>query len=462
MSDRSLTAIAVAAGLLLRAWHLAADHTVWYDEAVLLANVLNKGYGQLLGPLEHAVAAPPLFLWLLRLVGETCGDVPRCWRLEPFVCGCALLLVSVPLARRVLPPAAVAPAVALVAWSDNLVWHSVIVKPYSGDALLAALLLYAFVVTDGWAAARRLWWLAAATPFVLGVSYPAMFIVGGLLLALLPDAVKERARPAWLVAAAAAVGMLALLYLGPITAQRVPGLVKEWQSHYPDFARPWTVPWWVVRHTAQVFQFTFNPSGFALFALAPVGMWTTWRAGCRGLVVALVAPFLLAMTAAALKAYPYGFSRLMLFTAPCVLLLGGLGLGAVVRRLPRWWAAALAWGLVGVVMGPSIGHLVSPFPRPDSSAAARFIREHRRPGDRVASDEQTYAYFFRGELLPLDRAAAELPAGGRVWVPMDHYDPDGRRRYVDWKLTPGGLRRTDETVFRLATVFLFVKDAPPP
>ena len=51
MSGDWLTRAAVLVGLLLRGWHYAADRTVWYDEAVLLANVLNKDWLSLLGPL---------------------------------------------------------------------------------------------------------------------------------------------------------------------------------------------------------------------------------------------------------------------------------------------------------------------------------------------------------------------------------------------------------------------------
>ncbi len=448
-----LTRAAVLAGLALRLWHYAADRTIWYDEAVLLANVLNRGWLQLVGPLDHAVAAPPLYLFLLKLVAVTCGDVQLCWRLTSLVAGVAGLLLTVPLCRRTLPPGCVAPCVWLVALSDNHVWHAVTVKPYAADALFTTLLLFGLVSTAHWPTGRRLLLLATVAPPVLCASYPMAFVLGGLLLALLPAAWRDRRRPAWLLTAVATAGTFALLYVGPIRSQRVPGLEVEHADYFPSAVPPGWVPWWCVQHTAEVFQYCAMVGGLGLFLLAPVGVWANWRHR-RELVVALVAPFALTLAAAGLKAYPYGLIRLMLFIAPCCLLLGGLGLAA----LAPWWRRRVAVGLVLATAPWSGWHVVRPYPRPDSSAVARHIRTHRQPGDVVASDEACYAYFFRGELLSLDAAK---PLTGRLWVPMDHYTPAQRRWYVtELKLAGGGWVVAGEWTFRDAGLLLL--ERPPP
>ncbi len=486
MSGDWLTRAAVLVGLLLRGWHYAADRTVWYDEAVLLANVLTKDWLALLGPLDHAVAAPPLYLFLLKLVAVTCGDVQLCWRLPSLVAGCATLLATVPLCRRVLPAACVAPCVWLVALSDNHIWHTVTVKPYAGDALLTTLLLLGLVSTDRRPAGRRLWWLVVVAPVVLCLSYPMAFVLGGILLALLPTAWRARRtvrggeqgseekevapaavafsphspapRPSlfpWAVAAAVAAGTFAALYFGPIRVQKVPGLLTEHADYFPSAGHPLGLPGWVVQHTAEVFQYCTQLGGVGLFLLAPLGLWAAWRAGRRELVIALAVPFPLTVAAAALKAYPYGLIRLMLFIAPCCLLLGGLGLAEVWRRSARRGRAVAVVVVLATVV-PPFWHVYYPYPRPDSSAVARHIRAYRQPGDLVASDEQCYAYFFRGELLSLNQAAA-TPDGGRVWVPMDHYTPAERRAYCAAYLAPGGWTLAGEWEFRKAGALLFVR-----
>ena len=70
-----LTRLFLFGGLFFRLWHYFANHVIWYDEAVLLANVLDTSWVELLGPLQSEVAAPPLFLWLLKLVHLIVGDI---------------------------------------------------------------------------------------------------------------------------------------------------------------------------------------------------------------------------------------------------------------------------------------------------------------------------------------------------------------------------------------------------
>ena len=164
------------------------------------------------------------------------------------------------------------------------------------------------------------------------------------------------------------------------------------------------------------------------------------------------------MIAAGLKAYPFGFNRLMFFIAPCALLLGGFGMDAAFRYLPSKRLHLLTGGtLIAISLFLPIFHIVKPWDRPDSSGAAAHIRSRRIEGDRIASDEQTYVYFFRGELLSLDDAAATLPVGTRLWVPMDHYDHDGRLRYIGWRLNRVGYELEGATLLRDSSVFLFVK-----
>src|SRR5262245_13268448 len=287
---RSVTVGLVAAGLLLRLGHYAANHPIWYDESVLLVNVLEKDYGRLLGPLDYEVAAPPLFLWLLRSVAVVFGDNPYAWRAVPCLAGCGTLLLTVPLARRLLAPGAVPLLTALVAFSDAHLWLGCNVKPYATDALVATGLLSAYAATDGWSAARRAWLFAAGAPVLLALSYPAAFLYGGLLLALAPwgrAARNGRAWVAWVGLACAVVGTFALLYFGPIRNQRVSGLVSGWHNHFPDPTRPALLPLWWLGQTFSVFHYCYNPVGGAGVLAAAVGVAALGRRGRLDLAAVL-------------------------------------------------------------------------------------------------------------------------------------------------------------------------------
>lgn len=447
----SLTWFLVAGGLFLRLWHYVANHTIWYDEAVLLLNVMDKDFAGLLGPLHHAVAAPPLFVWLLKLIHLTAGDVPYVWRAVPFVSGVAGLLVTVPLARKVLDPPAAVLAVGLVAVSDWAVWLGCCIKPYAGDAAIVAGLLLYLKSTDGWPAVKRLLVLAAFAPPVLCFSYTSVFALGGLMAAMLPAVWKGgwRAWAAWAVAAAAIGGTVLVLYFGPMKAQRDPNLFREWKTYLADYDNPAGLPFWLIQAVSGVFHYACNPSGLVLTLFAPVGAWGLWKAGRREVVIAGVGAFVLSVVAAGMKAYPFGQSRLSFYLSPAAILLGAAGVGEVIRRW-KWVGVGLAVLLVAVGDGLSLYHLVVPWPVPQAATVHKHVQANRQPGDVILSDDAStapedayrgnYRYFFYDELKPL-KSAADVPVGGRVWVVMDHYGPDVRTQYIEHRLRPLGFER---------------------
>src|SRR5262245_60579141 len=191
------TALLLVLGLALRSSHYLRDPSVWHDEAALVVNVLHKGYRELLGPLTYSEAAPPLFLWAERAVAGILGDSTYALRLVPFLVSCLALLLFVPLARRVLQPAAVPWAVLCVAFSDHLLWHASEAKPYAVDVLAAIVLALLFLTPAAWSLERRLTALALLAPVVTFLVYPGCFLYGGLLLALLPAVWRSRRPMCW-------------------------------------------------------------------------------------------------------------------------------------------------------------------------------------------------------------------------------------------------------------------------
>src|SRR5438045_5567747 len=127
----SWTGAVLVVGLGLRLYHYLRDPSMWHDEAALVLNVLDKGFVDLLGRLSFAEAAPPLFLWIERAVTLILGDSTYALRLLPLLASCATLVVILPVARRILEPAAVPWALLLVACSDHILWHSCEAKPYA-------------------------------------------------------------------------------------------------------------------------------------------------------------------------------------------------------------------------------------------------------------------------------------------------------------------------------------------
>jgi hypothetical protein len=411
---------AVALAMALRGYHYFSDPPVWHDEAALIINVLDKSYGEQLGPLYYSEAAPPLFLWAEKAVASCLGDGTYALRLLPFLATVAGLLGALAVARRVLPPAAVLVVALLFGFSDRLLWHGSEAKPYASDVLLAVGLLATFLREDDTprALARLLLLYAALSPCLVFLSFPACFLLGGAALALLPAVLRARRGGVWAAYALFALalcGAFVLLYLGPVTAQKNERMFRCWADNFPDWQAGWSVPLLMVQRLSEVCRYACEPVGNVLAPLAIVGAVALWRAGRGRLVAAATLPGALAVVAWLLGQYPLGPARVSAFLAPAALLLVAAGVApalAWLRRRSPLAVPALAVLLL-VPAGNVAYRLAVPWDRLDSAAPAAFVHRHRRPSEPVVGALWEQAYYFRrlGPLFrPLDPQPTE-PAG---------------------------------------------------
>jgi hypothetical protein len=420
--DRWWLAGVVLLGLGLRAYHYLRVPAVWIDEAAVIMNVLDKDYASLLGPLRFHEAAPPLFLWLEKAVSTSLGDEPLAMRLVPFLASCAALVLMLPIARRLLPAAAVPWALLLFACSEQLLWHACEAKPYALDVLAATVLLQLVLQKEHVGLPGLLLALSLLAPALVWLSYPACFLYGGVATALAPAVWRDGRAGVYaafgLLVAAVGVSFVGLV-LGPVTAQRDPVILDSWAKAFPAWHRPWHVPMWVIAETLEVGRYVCKPLGQGIMALAVAGGFLCWRQGQRGMVVLLGTPLLLALVAACLHQYPYGGYRVMAFAAPAVLLLAASAIPPTISWLGARHRFAVA-PLVPFLLMPvsvAVQRVVWVWPVADNGAVAEFVEAHRRPGEPVVGNDWAHLYHFRrlGATFHLanDRSVA---VGERVWV----------------------------------------------
>jgi hypothetical protein len=439
-------------------------------------NVLEKDFPALLGPLRFHEAAPPLFLWVEKATALALGDGEYALRLPPFLASAAALPLLAWSAGRLLRPRAVPWAVLLFACSEQLAWHACEAKPYAFDVLAAALVVAVHAALCGGPPARQLLAYAALAPALVFLSYPACFLFGGVLAALLPAAWRSRAPAAWLaygLLAAAVGGCFAALVLGSIRVQHDAEMASCWTNFLPDWERPWRIPVWAAGAFLDVFRYCDKPLGQTLVPLAAVGaasLWGAWWRGGRALVVLLAVPVALAFAAACLHRYPFGGARVMVFAAPAVALLTAEGAGAALDwTLPR--VRPLVFLLLAAAAAPTVwasAHAVAvPWARPDAAGAAAYVEAHRLPGDAVAGNNWTHRYYFR-RLGPsfrwLEPGWTAAP-DGRCWLVYTEEAPDDVRAAAALRLAPPGWRVRARRDFVWTTVLLVARppaDAPSP
>lgn len=447
---------AVVVGVLIRVVHVLRDPPLWHDEAALVLNAVYLDLSECFGKLLHHEAAPPLFLALERLALLAIGDSELALRAPVLVIGCLSLVLFALLARRVLPAWPAALAVALCAGSDRLIWHATEAKPYAFDVFIAVLVAWTFVRgRDRPLRTQCILWLAVL-PVAEWLSFPACFAGGGLLLALLPTAIRANwpDRLAYGVLGLGVIGSFAALALGPAKAQQDAAMKGSWVGHFADWSQPAGVPIWAVASTTEVLRYALMPLGQVLVPVVVVGVVRIVRRDVALLTV-LIAPLGLALVAALLGKYPYGGARVCVFAAPALILMVTEGMPACWDWLRRWsWVATVPLVIaLALPFAQSSYRMVVPWPRADFREAVECTKSQLFDGDMIASDHWEVLYYTRGHeervCLPSE-VGARRPA--RVWV-LTGTDPGvGEIRF---RQVPPDWQRVDEKHFHGTIAVLY-------
>jgi hypothetical protein len=387
----------VVLGLFLRLAAYLLDYPLWWDEAFVAVNFLRRGFFDLLRPLDYGQVCPLLFLWAELASVRLLGFSEWSLRLFPLACALASVVLFRAASAQLLKGRALLLAVAVFAVAVHPIRHAADVKPYASDLLVALVLLS--LAMAWWrepVRAGRLWWLAAFAPIALLLSHPAVFVVGGIGLALVVPAWSTRdgnVRAAMiaygLVAIATCAANYALFARSQASAAS-PGMLVMWANSFPPLDSPVGLARWLaVAHSGDMLAYPCGgergASSLSLLACV-VGSVVLWRGHRRAILGCLLLPLLLAMVAAGLRLYPYGgpaphgsSARIMQYAAPALCLLIGLGAsrmvewirpGAVRDRLCRLGC----WGLVVVGFAPLVAGLAHPYRSYHAEASRQFAR----------------------------------------------------------------------------------------
>jgi len=419
----------VAFGIICRLAQFLSNQSFWGDEAYVVLNVRDKTPTELVGSLTMKVrglevppqSAGPLYLISLKYLSQTIGDNEYAYRLPALVMGCALLPLLAWLGLRMLSPTAALVVVAWAALCDRMIDSSALVKQYGGDMTVAVALML-IATAEKICPVRRLAVVSVLTAVLMWFSEPAVFVFAGIALALGAEVFRLRGRMrgaiAWTVVVAPAALSFVILYSVSMRAQQSRELYDFWKDYFPDYHRPLSLPWWLLRSVYGLCDYAYRPMGAIFLLLAGLGIWKWSRDEKLSRVSVFVAPVLLTLVAAAAHAYPFGQTRVDFFLIPGILILAGAGLDSLGKPQWLWLAAApmLASGLWQAVY-----HL--PFPRCTSHIrpAVEWVKEHRQSDDAILLIGQNswlvfYTYWpdVEGDVRNVgDAQTAEV--SGRFW-----------------------------------------------
>jgi hypothetical protein len=331
-------------GVTLRIWVYLGNRSYWMDESSLLGNLHPERILDFSRPLFGDQLAPLGFLIVERIMVRLFGASTYATRFVPLLAGIASLFAFNHVARRLLSPRAALWALALFSFSDDLIYYSTELKPYSIDLAMALILTWLTLASIGKSLPTRLVlrWLAliAIAPWI---SFPSAFLVAGCGLALLVDAARGNSRRD-------AGMLLAIGLLWVVNSLAAYRASQALLSPYTSMYIFWDFAFLPVPRTAVdaskaagiLLETLVNPLNLVA-PFGPLAGWTVlWLGlgvvGCMAWLrsesrswIAVSAPIALAMLASGLHRFPF-HGRLILELVPAFFLFLAKG----VDRVARW------------------------------------------------------------------------------------------------------------------------------
>jgi hypothetical protein len=343
------------------------NRSLWFDEASLALNIVNRSPFELFHQLDYSQGAPIGFLLAQKLLITLLGNSDIVLRLLPLTASIA----TVPLMWRLLSAYTSPPdrrisllALWLFAVSQPLIWYGSEAKQYSTDVLATlTLVALAHACLIRKATPRLLFYLGIAGILSLLISHPSLFIILGITIGLASAEFTKKDWPALRRLGAMVLGqvvsfaILYLLVLHPLASNKI--LIDYWRGSFMPMP-PWRDVAWFPRVFSAMLT---NPLGLPFPSISAVVI----LIGCVSLVlgnwpfaVCLLMPFLAALGASGFQKYPVS-DRLLLFVVPIAYLALAEGVMGVHSLLSHWfrrcgWVSlSIVYLLVGMLLyGPTV------------------------------------------------------------------------------------------------------------
>ncbi|MEB3280802.1 MAG: glycosyltransferase family 39 protein [Lyngbya sp.] len=383
-------------GVLVRLVQYLNNRSLWFDEANLALNIVNRSYLQLLSPLDNNQAAPPGFLWIEKLSIQVFGNTEYALRLFPFIAGIVSLVALFLFAERYASKWAAPIAIDLFSSLPYIVYYGTELKQYSSDIMIALLLsLLLIPVRYKLLSTSQILVFSVLGGIAIWISHPAIFTLGGLELAYLITAPKQQRKAllfnripiylTWLFS----FGCLYFLTIS--NTLNNDNLLESWKARYPQsiFDILWLLD--------ALGRFFYRPLGFigvidgvAILAFI-VGCVACYRRN-RIIFMSLTAPVVATLIASYLHKYPFR-ERLILFLVPFFLILIAEGVVFLISQTskPKKWVKGFGvFVLIALLIHPitsSTSLIFKPELKQEVRPVIEYIKSNQQPGDQI------YVYF---------------------------------------------------------------------
>lgn len=419
-----LVATLLTAGILLRLYIYLSNRNLMVDEANIALNIFERGYLQLLLPLDYEQYAPPVFLWLLKTCSILFGYSEYSLKLYPFITGVASLLLLYKLLKKALPVYVIWYPVALLTVGFTFLRYSTELKQYMPDIMVTLLLLLVAFSAD---ITRKkplafISILSLAGSLAVWSSMPSVFVLAGVGMYYVWYCVSKQklsALPYIIIPIIIWCLQFALYYFFILQDQANSQYLQDYHKDYFIIGRPqniaeWTRNWQLVRGLLEI---TGGHTVIPVFLHLSLIL-----TGAAGLLykrkpefMLLVVPIVALLIASALKQYSLQ-NRVPLFITPVLLILIGYGMFTIIHLL-RNNIARFAVYILCIISFVSFASISSqyPFKYEEVTMGLQQMKEHNIPPKHLYLYQNTYpAYQYYTTIHPDKKQWQQLQGANKL------------------------------------------------
>ena len=355
VSGRLATIVLLGFTLILGLYGI--ERSLWLDEAWVANSVHAPTLQGMFYYPNWLQTSPPLFLLLARSAIGFFGLTTVVLRSVPLLLSLVAVAAMLAVARSVVSPSYAVLATAILAFHPTSVEYFRAFKQYGGEVAATAVVLWAAVAYLQQPDRKQFYVLLIMAVAAMTLSYPTVFLLPGIVVAV---ALGNRGRAAILAGISAAV--LALMYWWLIRPNYTPALRSYWMGA-PGV--------WLA------------PSMIAVVVMCiAFAARIAWTRNITGLI--LLAPCVLLFASELLGWYPAS-PRTQMFVRPCFILLLMMILQDLARTMKwKWDAVVLVAAAVVIFLGVRKQFHEGRFqPEEDMAGAVRYLHMNVAPSDLV-------------------------------------------------------------------------------
>ena len=404
--------IIISVGIILRIVQYLLPRSLYYDEAGIALNIVNRSLTELFKPLDFNQAAPIGFLLIEKIAVLKFGNNEYALRLFPLLCGIISLFLFYKVANHYLNPKAKPLALFLFALSNTLTYFSSETKQYGSDVAITLLLFTVIIyIHSKTLTAPRVFLFGIIGGMTIWVSHPSVFVLAGTGTTL---ALFHLYRKDWkdlyrlsIVYIIWALSLIVFYFISIRALSQNDYFIGYFRRSFMPFPpRSLADLMWFMNTFLTIFQ---NPGGMTATFSGIAAL--VFLVGCISLYsknrekfFILISPALIALIASGFHLYPF-FERLLLFIVPSLMLLIAEGTIEIINKAKQNLA------IIGI--GIAVFLLLHPLMATASLLRERtldraqnaeirpimgYIRENRKDGDALyVHNYAVYAFKYYSE-----------------------------------------------------------------